>query len=223
MNFTTIDLSPLSQVTEIGNYFLSGSSVLPIDLPLSQVTQNGDDFLSHASDLAAIIIDTDTNEIIKSKVENLGLNIEIKSDCEFNTYNKDVDKIKSDEQYTKRLLSWLNIKYIDENNHNILINKLTSERDKYTSKLSEEEIKETCINNEELFTMEELKNISKGELIFLNKVNGKYYCFDVIALRNFIFQKQNNKYINPYTNTKFSQEDVDKILNVDIRKIKYFC
>jgi hypothetical protein len=121
------------------------------------------------------------------------------------------------------LLSWLNIKYIDENNHNILINKLTSERDKYNSKLSEEEIKASCMNIDELFTMEELKNIPKGKLIFVNKANGKYYCFDVIALRNFIFQKQNDKYKNPYTNAEFSQEDIDKILNVDIWKIKYFC
>jgi G:T-mismatch repair DNA endonuclease (very short patch repair protein) len=168
-----------------------------------------------------IIIDSD--EIIKSKVENLGLNVEIKSNCEFNTYDKDIDKIKSDKQYTKRLLSWLNIKYIDENNHNVLINKLISNKDKYNSKLSEEEIKVTCMNIDELFTMEELKNIPKGKLIFLNENKGKYYCFDVIALRNFIFQKQNDKYKNPYTNTEFSQEDIDKILNVDIRKIKYFC
>ncbi len=79
------------------------------------------------------------------------------------------------------------------------------------------------MNIDELFTMEELKNIPKGKLIFVNKANGKYYCFDVIALRNFIFQKQNDKYKNPYTNAEFSQEDIDKILNVDIWKIKYFC
>jgi hypothetical protein len=121
------------------------------------------------------------------------------------------------------LLSWLNIKYIDENNHNVLINKLISNKDKYNSKLSEEEIEEKCMNVDELFTMEELKNIPKGKLIFLNENKGKYHCFDVIALRNFIFQKQNDKYKNPYTNTEFSQEDINKILNIDIRKIKYFC
>ncbi len=71
--------------------------------------------------------------------------------------------------------------------------------------------------------MEYLKNIAKIRLIMLNEINGKYYCFDVIALRNFIFQKKNDKYKNPYTNTEFSRADIDKILNVDIRKIKYFC
>jgi hypothetical protein len=145
--------------------------------------------------------------------------VEIKNNCEFNTYNKDIEKIKSDINFTKRLLDWLNIYYTEEDNHNILIQKL----EKYTDKITESEIEEKCINKEELFTMEDLKNIAKIKLVMLNEINGKYYCFDVIALRNFIFQKQNDKFKNPYTNTDFSQADIDKILNVDITKIKYFC
>jgi hypothetical protein len=70
--------------------------------------------------------------------------------------------------------------------------------------------------------MEDLKNIAKIKLIMLSEINGKYYCFDVIALRNFLFQKKNDKYINPYTNTEFRVTDIDKIINVDIRKIRYF-
>jgi hypothetical protein len=220
---STIDLSPLSRLAQIGNCFLSWCENLTIiDLsPLSQITNIGDCFLSYCKNLTTIIIND--NDAIKEKVKNLGVNIEIKSNCEFNTYDKDIDKIKSDKQYTKRLLNWLNIKYAKKNSHNILINKIISEKDKYNCKLSEGEINAICINNDELFTMEELKNIQNGKLVFLNGNKGKYYCFNVIALRNFIFQKQNDKYINPYTNTEFSQEDINKILNVDIKKIKYFC
>jgi hypothetical protein len=54
--------------------------------------------------------------------------------------------------------------------------------------------------------MEDLKNIKKIKLIMLNEINGKYYCFDVIALKKFIFQKHNNEYKNPYTNTEFSKQ-----------------
>ena len=88
--------------------------------------------------------------------------------------------------------------------------------------MTEEEIKE-CINDEELFTMERLENIPKSKLIKVSKVNDKYYCFDVMALRNFIFQKQNDKWKNPYTNIEFTKEDIDDILKVDIKKIRYFC
>jgi hypothetical protein len=42
----------------------------------------------------------------------------------------------------------------------------------------------------------------------LNKINGQYYCFDVIASRNFILQK----------NTEFSQADIDKISDVDYQE-----
>ena len=51
--------------------------------------------------------------------------------------------------------------------------------------------------------MESLENIPKSKLMKVNITNEKYYCFDVIALRNFIFQKQNEKYKNFYTNAEF--------------------
>jgi hypothetical protein len=107
--------------------------------------------------------------------------------------------------------------------HNVLIDKIISEKDKYNSKLSREE-KAMCINNNELFTMENLKNVPKGRLVFLNENKGKSYCFDVIALKNYMSKKTKNEmHKNPYTNMNFSQEDINKILNIDVGKIKYFC
>ena len=122
----------------------------------------------------------------------------------------------------KKVLEWLNIYYAGNDSHDILIKKIDQERMKYNNKMSKEELEE-CINKEELFLMESLENIPKSRLIKVNKVNEKYYCFDVMLLRNFIFQKQNDKYKNPYTNTEFTQDDIDKILKINIRKIQYFC
>ena len=85
-----------------------------------------------------------------------------------------------------------------------------------------EELK-LCRNTECLFTMDSLTEIPKEKLILINKKNELYDCFDVLPLRNFLFQKQNNKYLNPYTRSEISKEDINKILNVNIKKIKYFC
>jgi hypothetical protein len=221
-NLETIDLSRLSNVEYIGNDFLSWCSKLTTinlsGLSQSHVTRIGYHFLYRSKSLKNII----SNEIIKSKIEGFGFDIKNKFNYTFSTYEKDIDKINSDEQYTKELLKFLNIHYADETCHNNLIKIIEEEKDKYNDKLTEEEIEEKCINKDELFTMEELKNIPKSKLILLSEIKGKYYCFDTIALKQFIFEKQNNTYKNPYTNTEFSQEDINKILKVDIRKIRYF-
>ena len=221
-NLTIIDLSALSHVTQIGNYFLYNcSNLTTIDLSgLSQVTQIGEGFLYNCSKLTTIICD---NDIIIQKIKDLNSNIEIKSKSGylFSTCDKDIENIKLDKQYAKKVLDWLNIHYTKKNSHNVLIKKIEKERKKHNERMTEEELDE-CINTEEIFSMESLENIHKSRLIKVNKINDKYYCFDVIALRNFIFQKQNEKHKNPYTNTEFAKEDIDKILSVDIRKIQYF-
>ena len=220
---TTIDLSPLQHVTQIDNWFLSRcSNLTTIDLsPLQHVTQIGDWFVYYCSNLTTIICD---NDIIIQKIKNMYQNKEIKSksDYLFSTYDKDIEKIKLDKQHVKKVLDWLNIHYTKKNSHNVLIKKIEKERKKHNERMTEEELDE-CINTEEIFSMESLDNIPKSRLIKVNKINDKYYCFDVIALRNFIFQKQNDKYKNPYTNTEFIHDDIDKILKVNIGKIKYFC
>jgi len=219
-NLTTIDLSHLSQVTQIGNSFLSYcSSLTTIDLsPLSQVTQIDNWFLYYCSKLTTIICD---NDIIIQKIKDLNIEIKSKSDFIFSTYEKDIGKIKSNKQYAKQVLDWLDIHYHKRNSHSILIKKIEEEKSEYNKKMSEEEINE-CLNKEEIFSMEPLENIPKNKLIKVSKVNDKYYCFDIVALRNFIFKKQNDEYKNPYTNKEFTNEDINNILKADIKKIRYF-
>ena len=221
-NLTTINLPHLSNVTQIGNSFLSGcSNLTTIDLsPLSKITQIDNDFLYYCENLTTIICD---NHIIIQKIKNLNQNIKIKSksDYLFSTYDKDIENIKSNEKYTQTVLKLLNIHYAEKNSHNDLIKKIEQEKIKYNERMTKEELDE-CINTEEIFSMEPLENIPKSKLIKINKIADKYYCFDVVALRNFIFKKQNGKCMNPYTNTEFTNDDIDKILSVDVKKIQYF-
>lgn len=68
------------------------------------------------------------------------------------------------------------------------------------------------------FTMEDIKDIPKKKLISIDN-----YYFDVTALREYLFRRENIKYCNPFTTLELKNNDLDKILNVDSRKIYYFC
>jgi hypothetical protein len=225
---TNIDLTPLSNVTYIGSFFLYGCCIKHIDLsPLPNVTHIGDYFLSECKRLATIIVNEENDYLINNIEKNI-LNVEIKTQItgKFKNYEEDKDKIKTNKDFAKELIDYLKIEHEKENSHELLQETLKKIKEEYEIKMNEEDLNK-CINNECLFTMEELINIQKKKMIMLDEYNGKYYCFDVVALRNFIFQKQkqklNNKYINPYTEREFKKEDIDKILKVDIKKIKYFC
>ena len=89
-------------------------------------------------------------------------------------------------------------------------------------KLSEEELN-LCRNKECLFTFEPIENIPKEKLIMINEYNGLYDCFDLLSIRQLLFQQKNNVYLNPYTRTEINKEDINKILNINIKRIKYFC
>jgi hypothetical protein len=222
---TNIDLTPLSNVTQIGDYFLSRCSRLTnIDLtPLSNVIQIGKYFLYDCPGLTSIIcLDNDNliTDIIKQNYPNV--EIKIKDAVAFKTWNEDKEKILKEKIFVKDLMKHLGIKFSKKNSHNYLIKILDKIKEKYNTKPLEKDL-EKCINKDCIFTLEELENIPKAKLLMLNKHNSLYYCFDVLKLREYIFKKENNKYINPYTRTEFSSEDIDKILNVDIKKIMYFC
>ena len=75
-----------------------------------------------------------------------------------------------------------------------------------------------CKNDYDIFTGVEIKEVPKKKLIVIDN-----YYFDVIPLRKYFFRKENNNYNNPYTTLKIKQEDLDKILKADIKKINYFC
>jgi hypothetical protein len=223
-NITNIDLSPLSNVIDIGVMFLgSCENITNIDLsPLSNVSYIGSLFLGGCKRLTYVIVNEE-NEYLINKIKETNPNIEIKTKNTiiFRNYEEDKDKIRTDRNFAEELMEYLEIEHKEENSHENLQETLRKIKEEYDMKMNDEDLN-ICINNECIFTMEELKNVPKKKLIMIDEHNGKYYCFDVITLRNFIFQKQNNKYENPYTRSELKKEDIDKILKVDIKKIKYF-
>jgi hypothetical protein len=226
---TKIDLSPLSNIGQIGGFFLScclGLTKLDL-LPLSNVTQVGIDFLYGCFRLNYMIVNNNNNDkvnCIMKKIKEYNPNMEliIKYTLIFKTLNEDIEFILKDKNFTKELMNYLEIKFQKKNSHKVLLKKINKIKEEYLKNPSDEYLS-LCVNNECIFTMEELKEIPKKKLIQLNEQNGKYYCFDILALREYIFKKKNNKYINPYTTIKFTAGDIDKILKTDIKKIKYFC
>lgn len=247
-NIQTINLSCFQRLKKIGDYFLSNCQCLEsvvCEMPnvveigdsflancwnlkivdftsLLQIMLIGHSFLSNCIRLTTIIINKNC-ESIKLKVEHLNVNVEIKyCDFDFCNYNDDSEKIKRDKNFAKRLLNVLKIDCV-EDDHISMIKLLEKENKKYNMKMKNEEMEKICVNTEEIFTLDKLVNIPKGRLIFLNKLKGgKYYCFDIINLTKFIFL-QNGNFVNPYTNSSFTNEDIEKISNANIHKIKYFC
>lgn len=220
-NLIAIDLSPLVNVTRIENYFLAScSDLISLDLRnLWKIKFVGKFFLFCCENLAEIFTDDGTkinSEIVKTRFYKLIKNFE------FTNYNNDIEKINSDKLFTKSLFFWLDIDYKNEN-HEQLIEILAEMKKKYNSKMTDEEIKKTCVNFDDLFTLDNLHNIPKGQLIFLNGIDEKYYCFDAFGLKQLISTFKSNDCKNPYTGVNFSQIDMNKISKIDIKKIKYFC
>ena len=77
-------------------------------------------------------------------------------------------------------------------------------------------------NEQDIISMEELKNIPKKRIVLIEEINGKYNGFDVINLRKLLFASEKEKYINPLTTNKISENDMDKILNANVKCINYF-
>jgi hypothetical protein len=223
-----IVLSPLSNVTRIGNYFLCDClELVNIDLsPLSNVAQIGDYFLYGCSGLNYIIINYNNIHIIENieKIKQYNPNIEIKmiNTLKFKNFNDDMEIILKNKIFVKELMNYLEIKFHKKNSHKVLLKKIYKIKEEYTVKPSENYLK-FCLNTECIFTLDELKEIPIKKLIQLSRYKDKYYCFDVLYLKEYIFKKESDKYINPYTKIKFTEEDIDKILKVDLKKIKYFC
>ena len=139
----------------------------------------------------------------------------------FRTYTEDIEKIKSDEQFIKNLLEYLNIHTCDTN-HEYLISYLEDLKKQYNKTMSCEELKK-CRNDKDPITCEDLKDIPEQKLVLINEHNGMFDCFDVMVLRKYLFEKKKEEYLNPLTMLKISDIDIDKILSVNIWCINYFC
>ena len=138
----------------------------------------------------------------------------------FTTYDKDIEKM-DDKKFIMRLLKYLKIGFNRTIPLKYLIRKIYRYNNKYHKLATTKDL--TNIRNEQdIFSMEELKDVPKKRLILIEKIVDTYNGFDVIQLRKFLFDDKKEKYINPLTTNKISEEDMDKILKADIKCIKYF-
>jgi len=224
-NLTMIDLSSLSNVTTIGECFLYNCSKLTtIDLSsLSNVTSIGDNFfLSDCSKLTTIIINDEVNEQLIKKINKLK-NVKFvhkNSNC-FSNYHDDLEKIRNNKKFAQKLLKYLAIPFNKKRSHNQLLKKLKLTNKQHHKKMPMNKLP-VCRNEYDIFTFEEIKNIPLKKLVFIEKINDTYNAFDVVQLRKHIFDTNKNKYNNPLTTNKICEDDLEKILKVNMRQINYF-
>jgi len=77
-------------------------------------------------------------------------------------------------------------------------------------------------NDSDIFTMDKIEDIPYGRLIFIEEINGEYNAFDIIKLRKHLFTNNIDGYKNPLTTNEILSNDLNKILNTNVRQIKYF-
>ena len=217
-------MSPFSNVTSIGDYFLySCSNLTLINLsPLSNVTSIGDCFLSGCSNLESIIINNEMNECFKNMIDyfiNNGINVIYKDNVQFTKFQNDLQKIKTDKEFCKNLLNYLGLQ--KKGSHKILINQLRYDHKQCNKKRPLNKLPKSR-NDQDIFTMEDIKNIPFKGLIFIEEINGAYNAFDVMALRKYLFDKNQKEHINPLTTNKICESDMVNILNVNVRQLNYF-
>lgn len=227
-NLRKINLSCFSNVENIDLFFMySCASIEQLDLSyLTKIKSINSFFLIHCSGLKIIFVND--NVLLKKHVMNVQLNSDIviktKYHEDFGVYDWDVEKIQRNKQFTKKLLTWLGMN--NDGKHQVLVKRLKDEKNKFNEKYTQKEIKSKCVNHEDVFSLENLWNIPKGRLVMLDGFDKKSFCFDIIALQNFIFQQENLEkfeFKNPYTNEHLSPKDIDVILSANISKINYFC
>ena len=187
---------------------------------MQNITSIDSYFLYNCTSLLTIIVET-TQDYLKEKLTNMNIKVINKNGNIFRTYTEDIEKIKSDEQFTKNLVEYLNI-YKSDTNHEYLISYLEDLKKQYNKPISCEELKK-CRNDKDPITCEDLKDIPEQKLVLINEHNGMFDCFDVVALRKFLFEKKREEYLNPLTMSKISDIDLRKILSVNIKYINYFC
>ena len=202
----------MSGCTGLTNIDLSG---------LSNVTQIGNGFLFECLGLTKIYIQKNNEEIFKNVIKS-NIEIEIKgsnNNIIIRSFKEDKKRLKN-KNYLLKVEEHLELNRTKNRAKNIRY-QVKELNNKYNLKLKEDEL-ELCLNDCDPITMEEIKDIPKEKLVLIDKVGEKYYCFDVLILRQYLFKKGNNVYKNPYINKEFKKEDLDKILNVNINIIKYF-
>ena len=93
----------------------------------------------------------------------------------------------------------------NENNENNEIKQI-----KYIQELFRKKILNKCVNTEDFYTLDNITDIPI-KYRYILKDNNHSYCFDIRSLNEYI--NNNNRILNPYTNTKIDQENLNKIKN----------
>ena len=94
--------------------------------PFSNVTSIGNWFLNCCSNLTSIVINNNMNECFENVINdfiNNGINVNYKDDVQFEQqFQNDLQKIKTDKEFCKKLLKYLGLQ--KKGSHKILINQL---------------------------------------------------------------------------------------------------
>lgn len=218
---STIDLSPLFNVTQIGRWFLSQCiNLTTLDLsPLSNITQLDENFLSECDMLSTIILNQN-NDLLYNAIKKLS-NVEIiLGKYFFVTYQNDQIKFVNNKQFVVQLMKYLEIKFNKHIPNRYLIKKLNKYCGKYNRQ--SKTIANKCKNQYDIFSMEDLCDIPKRKIILIEKNNETYCGFDVILLRKYLFENKKEKYINPLTTNEICDNDIDKILKTNVKRLEYF-
>jgi hypothetical protein len=225
---TSLNLGPLSNVLTIGRYFLSGCSGLTsLNLePLSNVQTISHDgyffnsgteyFLSNCIGLKTVLVGDNEYllEILNCNIPN----VEVLRKDRPRSFKEDTERIKSDKQFTKEVLTYLKISYTRKTSKKYLVRKLQACNKKY-NRLPNNKTLVLCRNDVDPISLEELKTIPAERLVLIEEIHGMYHGFDVVPLK---YLCKEGNFCNPLTTNRMCKKDVDKILNADMRKIKYF-
>lgn len=236
-NINTLDLSPLSEVTSIGDGFLAENiGIETLDLsPLSNVTSIGKNFLYRNLNLKkldfsrldklqeignyflercykidSVIFGPNIRHILKNELEKMKFKIIFTDDFKLSDYRHLLF-----EEITKKqirvILKFLDMKFLKKDSKKKLISKLKREKKKYEEKYNENDLLE-CKNEYDLFTAEKIIDIPKKKLIEIEN-----YYFDGIGLKKYLFKFKKANYSNPFTTNEIKDEDIDKILKMNVK------
>ena len=191
---------------------------------LSNVKNIDECFLHECDSLEEIIIENHSN-YLRDVISELDINIKIiikNEHCEFKNFDDDLEKIQNDKKFVKRLLNYLNISFNKKSSHKNLIKKMQYINKKYKNVLTYEELKQ-CRNHEDLFTGKDIKDICQKRLIFINKIDDTYDCFDIVELKKYLCNYNHNEiYLNPFTKTQINDDDLEKIFTINTECLAYF-
>lgn len=71
-------------------------------------------------------------------------------------------------------------------------------------------LKNRCINDKDFYSLDDIKEIPDIYFVYINE-NSFFYGFDIRSMDIYLKNTHSSKVINPYTNTKFTEDSIKKI------------